>query len=141
MILRHITSAFFGSILFFTILTFGQNVIPTTIFMGVDYWERSHSYITGEIVGYKIRDCTIVKGSFVGWEKEGSDPWHEVPFEFIEDTTPDSSAPFNFERQSFRLWRWHTAPRHGKLVKMTMQHNCGGKVRTTSNGPFKFERG
>ncbi len=134
---HHVISAFFGSLLCIIFVNVVVSFIPITLFMSVERWESTRSHITAEIIGYKIRDCQIVRGSYVGWVYSG-EAWREIPFEFINDTSPDSSGPATIDRQSFGLWRWHTQPRNGKEVKMTMQHNCDGSIQTTSIGPFKY---
>jgi hypothetical protein len=134
--MKHLTSAFLGSLLFFFLLNIFDTFAPVTVMMSVKQWDGTRSSITAEVVGFKVRDCAVVKGSAVGWVK-GSE-WHEVPFRFVDDDTPDSSKPATFEKQSFGLWRWKTRPIDGKLVKMTIQHECNGIVRTTTAGPFRY---
>jgi hypothetical protein len=136
MIMKHLTSAFLGSMLFLVLLTVFDTFTPVTTFMQVREWRSDRSSITADVVGFKIRDCDVVPGSSVGWVK-GSE-WYEVPFEFVDDDTPDSSKPATSAKQSFGLWRWVTRPVDGKLVKMTIQHKCDGVVRTTTAGPFGY---
>lgn len=135
---RNLISAVFGWALFFVVLQLCQAFIPVVVFMQVERWERSRSNIAAEIVGYKLLDCQVVKDSFVGWVNDG-DLWREEGFKFIADTTPNNSKPATFERQSFGVWQWSTQPRNGKLIKMTVQHNCDGRIRTTTVGPFEYQ--
>lgn len=137
---RNIITALLGWFLFFSMLNVFMVFLPVTVFMKVTQWDRNKTTIRGEIEGYKVRDCAVVKNSFVGWAFI-SDKWHEVPFTFVNDVSPNSSKPRGFfEKQSFGFWQWSTAPRYGKKIKMTMQHQCDGTIRTTEIGPFTYER-
>jgi hypothetical protein len=134
---HHVISAFFGSLLCIIFVNVVVSFIPITFLMSVNEWKSTRSHITAEVMGYKVRDCQVVKGSFVGWVYSG-EAWREIPFEFVNDSSPNSSKPATFDKQSFGSWRWHTQPRDGKSVKMTMQHSCNGAIQTTSIGPFEY---
>lgn len=138
MIKHNIITAFFGSLLCVIFVSIFTSFVPVTVFMKAERWESTRSNITAEVIGYKIRDCLVVRGSYVGWVYSGN-VWREIPFEFVNDETPNSSKPSTMDRQSFGLWQWGTQPRDGKLVKMTMQHNCNGSIQTTSIGPFEYQ--
>lgn len=133
---RNMFTAAAGWTLFFIILTVFQTFVPVAAFMSAKGFTADETSITSRIVGYKWRSCDPVPGSFVGWVKD--EEWREVGFNFPNDLTPDSSKPATFERQSFGLWRWEVNPAIDQTVKMTMQHNCNGTIRTSTFGPFEY---
>lgn len=135
---HQVISAFFGSLLCIVFVNVAVGFIPITFLVSVNEWVTTKNHVTAvEVAGYKVRDCQTVKGSFVGWVYF-DEMWHETPFEFVNDPSPDSSEPATFDKQSFGSWRWHTPPQIGELVKMTMQHSCKGVIQTTSIGPFEY---
>lgn len=133
---HHVISAFFGSLLCIIFVNVVVSFTPVTFLMSAVKWENTESHVTAEITGYKVRDCQVVKGSFVGWVYSDK-MWREVPFEFVKGTSPDSSKPPTLDKQSFGVWRWHTPPQ-GESVKITMQHRCANTIQTTSIGPFEY---
>lgn len=136
----HTVSAFLGSLLCVMFINVWSNLAPVNVLMEPDRWVRNHSYITAHVVGYQARDCRVVTGSFVGWvHKNGY--WQEVPFSIIDTGQSYQSVMLPYWKQSFGVWEWQTRPRGGRLVKVTMQHMCGGVVKTTTIGPFEFEVG
>ena len=88
----HVISAFFGSLLCIIFVNIVVSFIPITLFMSVQNWKGTRSYITAEVTGYKIRDCQVVRDSYVGWVYSG-ETWYEIPFEFVDDDSPNSSKP------------------------------------------------
>lgn len=87
--------------------------------------------------GHKIRGCELVAGSFVGWYLAPWG-WQEVPFEWLADTSPDSTRPRSlFERQRFGPALWREVPAAAREVRVTAQHNCGSEPPVvTVLGPY-----
>lgn len=138
---HHTIAAFFGSLLCVILVNAVVNATPVTVLMKVEAWKQ-HSEgetITASVVGFKIKDCPIVTGSWVGWVYL-NDAWREVPFRFVDDFTPEDSNPPSTDRQEFGFWEWSTPSVGGTLLKMTAQHVCNGKVKASSFGPFQYTR-
>lgn len=136
MILRHVTSATMALILITLIIHLWSIFAPVVVFMKAGKWQAEGQSVSASITGYKLKSCNVVKGSSVGWAKFNGE-WSEVPFAFIADDTPDSTRPAEFSRQSFGRWSW-TLPVTTDQVRLTMQHECDGEVRTTVIGPFVY---
>ena len=137
-LLRHLVMAIFGYVLFFGLIVKIIDFIPVTLDMNAVSWSSTRGSITADVQGRKIRNCTVQPGTFVGWALRRG-VWTEVPIDFPNDPSPDSSKPVgNFQIQSFGKWRWHTRPENGLLVKLTVEHSCDGKTRISTNGPFQY---
>jgi len=103
---------------------------PVTVSMHIEEIERNQDYVQGHVYGRKIKDCAVVKDSFVGWQKVGN-VWRETPFAFIDDPSPNSTRPDGWEIQDFGIWRWYDVLPTSSEVKMTLQHNCKGSLEVT----------
>lgn len=117
--------------------------MPVVIGMKASFVEASEpakGVHTADVYGWKIRDCSIVAGSFVGWYKILGD-WHETPLSFPDDTSPDSTRPSGLSRQSFGLFQWEKVPIGSNRVRVTLQHDCDGSVRTTVAGNWSLPKG
>jgi len=138
MIQRHLISAVTAlglvslAIHLWTILT------PVVIFMKASDWLDEGPSISAKIRGYKINNCTVVERSFVGWQRTERG-WDETPLIFIDDLTPDSTRPAEWQRQSFGRWSWGVSDKSNS-VRVTMQHDCNGDLRTTVIGPFSYSQ-
>lgn len=112
---------------------------PVVFGMNAKFVEAASGAATAKVSGWKIRDCLVVEGSFVGWYKSQG-VWHETEFSFPNDTSPDSSKPMGFARINFGLFRWDGLPESANKVRLTNQHFCGGKVFTTVSGPWELPK-
>lgn len=108
---------------------------PVTYGMRFEEVSRSGAVVEGRVLGRKIKDCAVVNGSFVGWQKVGG-IWYETPFQFISDETPDSTRPDTWALQDFGIWQWSNVLADASNLKMTLQHNCGGDL-TVTQASFK----
>lgn len=90
-----------------------------------------------DVWGFKLKDCDPYPGSYEGLARDG-DALRPVPFEFIDDKTPDSSKPVSwFGMQYFGTWAWDVAAYpETPAVQMNMAHVCGDRVVDTVLGPF-----
>lgn len=109
---------------------------PVTYGMRFEETSRAGAVVGGRVLGRKIKDCAVVKGSFVGWQKVGA-IWYETPFQFIADDTPDSTRPNGWALQDFGIWQWSNVSAGASDVKMTLQHNCSGNL-TVTQASFKI---
>lgn len=137
MILRQAIPAFLAMLLWLIIVAVFRAFFPVVIFMEPGVWKANHVTVQAKVTGYKIRDCEVVPKTFIGWVQRGNS-WTEVPLTFPDDPSPDSTAPKSYERQSFGIWRWRVDPKTANTIKVTLQHKCDGKVRTTTVGPFHY---
>lgn len=103
---------------------------PVTVGMKIEEATRVESVVQGRVFGRKIKDCAVVKGSFVGWQKI-DDIWYETRFGFVADESPDSTRPDGWEPQDFGVWQWSGVSPSATDVKMTLQHNCRGDLTVT----------
>lgn len=103
---------------------------PVTVGMTITDLTRTELYIEGEVKGRKIKDCAVVANSFVGWQKVDS-VWHETPFAFIDDPSPNSTRPDGWAVQAFDIWRWYDVSPEATDVKMSLQHDCDGRLEVT----------
>lgn len=112
-----------------------RSTTPVVIGMRAVSMDHSGTTIDVRVTGWKIRSCDVVRGSAVGWFRENK-IWHEAPFEFADDLSPDSTRPIGYLRQHFGVWRWSNIPAGARKVRLTLQHDCNGKIRTTIAGVF-----
>lgn len=136
MILRHLMAASLAMFIVLSVLQLWVIFAPVVVFMKASDWHSTRSfYISANISGYKINGCDLVKDSAVGWEKHDG-RWFETRFNFVKDLTPGSSKPTSiFQRLDFGRWRWKVS-NDKNPVRITLQHDCNGGVRTTTIGPF-----
>lgn len=114
-----------------------ESALPVTMGMSAEYVSYDGGEYTARVTGYKVKSCTVVKGSFVGWYKSGG-TWYESPISFPDDMTPNSSNPKSYAPVSFGLFRWSDLPSNASDVKMTVVHNCEGALEITTVGPWKI---
>ena len=133
---RHLASASMAAFLLYMGLHLWTAFAPVTLFFKASDWHIKESGITADLTGYKIRNCEVVRGSAVGWQQTGAG-WTETPFTFMHDSSPDSTRPAELRKQSFGTWRWTTTSLDHP-VRLTVQHECDGVVRTSIIGPFTF---
>lgn len=131
------TGAIAGSVLSLAIINGVLAFAPVTIGMRFYKFEFSEGIATGHVIGRKIKDCTVVKDSFVGWQLVG-DVWLETPFDFIDDPSPNSTRPHAWQPQDFGLWQWRDVTEGATALKMSMQHDCGGAL-TVTQAKFSIE--
>lgn len=103
---------------------------PVTVSMNIENVDRAEATVQGRVFGRKIKDCAVVKDSFVGWQMV-NDIWYETPFQFVDDPSPNSTRPDGWAVQDFGVWRWDDVAPAATDVKMTLQHNCGGRLEVT----------
>ncbi len=97
--------------------------------------------VRAHLSGLKVRACPPLEGSFVGWALT-PDGWREVGFEWVDDLSPDSPRPAGVIRQQFGPARWSGVSRAATMVRVTVQHTCGGRRPfVTVIGPFPVAPG
>jgi len=116
--------------------------VPVTAWMEATPIDFGDVWYAAEIVGYKLRDCVIVKDKslpdddgVIGWKWDGA-AWEETPLTFPGDESPGSSNPSSVSLQSFGVFKWHELEPTTKRVKATALHNCDGSLTITTVGPF-----
>jgi hypothetical protein len=120
-----------------SIVNLGWNLgVPVVALMEADFITNTGGRAEARVTGLKVRKCHLVRGSTVGWYESPKDVWHETPFEYLNDLTPDSSRAAGWFRQSFGIWSWTELPLDSRSVRVTVQHECGGNIRTTIAGTF-----
>ena len=116
-----------------------ERALPVTMMMDA----VPVSYVSGDytvrVTGYKVKECLTIPGTFVGWYKDGG-IWHEAPFSFPNDLTPNDAKPKSYSPVSFGLFKWDGVPASADTVKMTVVHNCDGHPEMTTVGPWPIER-
>ena len=130
------TGAAIGAVAFLGITQLADAVSPVTIGMRIHDTSQVHETFQGNVFGYKIKDCAVVKDSFVGWQRvEGI--WTETPFSFIDDPTPNSTRPKIWGQQDFGGWQWRDLADGATDVKLSLMHNCDGSL-TVTQATFKI---
>ena len=114
--------------------------LPVVAGMEAEYVEVRPDRVDARVTGIKLRGCSLVAGSAVGWYEGPTDVWNETPFEYIDDMHPESSRPSGLFRQNFGIWSWRKLPAHYQSLRTTVQHDCNGDVRTTISGTFNAPR-
>lgn len=110
--------------------------VPVVGFMKASYISAEGGVVTARVTGVKIRGCDYIKGSSIGWYKGPFGVWHETDFTYVGDLSPDSNRASGWFRQNFGLWQWSGIPSEYQKLRVTTQHDCGGKIRTTIAGTF-----
>lgn len=114
-----------------------ESALPVTMGMDAQLVSYDAGEYTVRVTGYKVKSCTVVPGTFVGWYRSGG-TWYEAPISFPDDMTPNSSNPKGYDPVSFGLFRWSDLPSDASDVKMTVVHNCDGALEITTVGPWKI---
>lgn len=127
-----------GTVLALVSMNFIEDYLPVTALMRADPVELTETEYTARVSGYKIKGCPVVKDSFIGWQKSDAG-WFETGISFPDDPSPNSSNPASYEQLNFGLFKWHGLKIGSEKVRVTVMHNCGGKVVITTVGPFDIE--
>lgn len=107
-----------------------EPMLPVVATMDLQNVTRSAGVVSGDVTGRKIKQCTVVGGSFLGWQKLHG-VWSEVPFAFVDDPSPNSTRPNSWARQSFDIWQWSGVSDEAQAVKLSLLHNCDGRLQIT----------
>jgi len=113
-----------------------ERALPVTLGMQAVPVAYDGETFTARVEGYKVKNCFVVAGSFIGWQKIGR-VWSETAISFPDDQSPNSSNPGQWEKQSFGLFKWQIDPRASE-VKVTLTHRCGDGLSITTVGPFEI---
>lgn len=130
----------------FSVLLFAFKAnAPVVLFMKAEAYSRTDHAITVKVSGFKVRKCSLVKDSFVGWYGDTDGLWTEASgaVEFPNDSSKNNSRPAGlFERQNFGLFKLNGVPRHAKTIRVTANHICDGDEapRVTVVGPWEVGR-
>lgn len=108
-----------------------ESALPVVARMEAVTEERVSEAYVARVQGYKIKDCLVVGGSFVGWQLVNS-TWTETPFAFVDDATPNDSKPRAFDKQDFGVWKWSDVDPDAEEVRLSLQHNCNGHLTITT---------
>ncbi|TCD15137.1 hypothetical protein [Oricola cellulosilytica] len=139
--IRMLAGPAIGFLIAFAAVSAWQTTMPVTVLMRPHAWSLAGGAATATVAGYKLRDCSVVADSFVGFARTGGVWQEDVPFDFPGDRSPNSSKPSALQKQSFGKWRWNLAAYPGATyVKMTMQHLCGDDVRLSVFGPWELPK-
>lgn len=126
----------------FSVLLFAFKAnAPVVLFMEAKAYSRTDQAITVKVSGFKVRKCSLVKDSFVGWYRDSNDLWTEASgvVEFPNDSSKNNSRPAGlFERQNFGLFKLNGVPKYSKTIRVTANHICDGDEapRVTVVGPW-----
>lgn len=126
----------------FSVLLFAFKAnAPVVIFMEAKAYSRTDQAITVRVSGFKVRKCSLVKDSFVGWYRDSDGLWTEASgvVEFPNDSSKNNSRPAGlFERQNFGLFKLNGVPKYSKTIRVTANHICDGDEapRVTVVGPW-----
>lgn len=115
-----------------------ETALPVTMGMQAEYVSTEGRDYTVRVTGYKVKSCTVVPGTSVGWYKSGG-MWKETGLLFPDDKSPNSSAPKSYDPVSFGLFQWADVPDAATHVKMTVVHNCDGHLEITTVGPWEIK--
>ena len=144
---REIVGIALGLLMFGGVLALYQWAFPVTAFMSGLPVERNRTDVTLRVTGYKIRDCKLVSGSFVGWYINENGEWQEASgaVEFPKDASPENSRPSSwFSKQNFGLFKLNGISPQTELVRVTLRHICDGDDVVTLAGdetmPEEFKK-
>lgn len=127
----NIPGALTGTTIALVVAGIVESALPVVAGMSAVTESRVQNTYSARVQGYKIKDCLVVGGSFVGWQKVSS-TWLETPFAFVDDATPNDSKPRAFDKQDFGVWRWDDIQEDAEQVRLSMQHNCDGHLTITT---------
>ena len=108
--------------------------IPVIVFDAAGTWNITDSSVEATITGYKIRDCSYIKDSAVGYA-EYDYIWNHVHFEFLLDKEGRISRPIG--HHSFGSWKWQDEINGVPTrVMATVKYLCDTSIVNTTFGPF-----
>lgn len=119
-----------GTVLAAMAISAVERVLPVVARMSAAETEIKGNDFLAHVTGYKIKDCSVVKDSFVGWQYDGN-IWLETPFEFVADATPNDSKPDSWQPQDFGVWKWYGVSDDTEKVRLSLLHNCDGRLTIT----------
>ena len=140
---NELIGAVVGFLLFLVLHALYQVHVPVATFVDASVVHRAKGSVTLSVSGYKIHDCKLVGGSFVGWYINQAGEWAEArgPVQFPDDASIDSTRPASiFTRQHFGLLRITGIPPYTVMVRITVNHLCDGdeQPRLTTMGPWRI---
>lgn len=105
-----------------------QYNVPVVVFMEAKNWIITDDSISAEIDGYKIRDCTFINGSEVGYIIN-ENKITETKFRFLETDNKigDSKPTSKLYKISFNRWEWeknYYGNNKNVQVMITVKHSC-----------------
>ena len=127
---------FSGAFLISLFLVAWEAFAPVTMFMKSENATRYNGTFEADVWGFKVKNCTVVRGSVIGWYRENGVWVDGANFVFLEDTTPDSSHPVG--RNSLGRWQWSKLPPDADAVRITLNHNCLFGIRVTTVGGWRI---
>jgi hypothetical protein len=132
---RHVFMFALAGLVFTVLSVIYRQAIPVVAFMHADQWQISQGHVSAHVEGYKLRRCTRIAGSEVGYVRTNGQAWIETRFAYLADETPDNSKPRGW--YSFGRWQWSDQGAPPSHVMMTIKHDCSGKISSTTIGPFR----
>ncbi len=135
---RHVFMFALAGLVFAVLSMIWRQAVPVVAFMHADDWQVTEGRVSAHVEGYKLRKCTRIAGSEVGYVRADGDAWIETRFAYLADDTPENSKPRGW--YSFGRWQWNDQGRPPSHVMMTIQHDCDGKLLSTTIGPFRVDR-
>lgn len=134
-VIQIVVGAFVGILMIYTYYA----TVPVVAFMRAENWSISEEAISADVSGYKVRDCTFINGSEVGYLTK-SGVITQVPFHFEKDSKESKPSSHKF-RIAFDRWVWDDQPDeedYDVTVMATVKHDCDGDIVQTTVGPFKI---
>lgn len=114
-----------------------EGLLPVVAFMDAEPVSYVDGDYTAHVRGQKIRDCIFVGDTIAGWYRSDG-LWVEAASFSFPDDPALNSRPSGIFDQDFGLWRWHDLPPDATEVRFTVVHNCDGKPKLTTVGPFEI---
>ncbi|WP_147127828.1 hypothetical protein [Shimia ponticola] len=139
MITSHAFTVLAAGLAAYAVVDVAESLVPVVWRMKAEAVSYEAGTYTARVSGYKLKDCLVVPGSFIGWYRDAAE-WREVPIAFPDDASPDSSNPAGWSPQSFGLFEWSDVPEAARKVKATLVHNCDGHLTVTTVGPFRLDK-
>ena len=135
--MRHVFMFAMAGLMFTVLSMIYRQAVPVVALMRADQWQISQGHVSAHVEGYKLRKCTRIAGSEVGYVRTDGAAWEETRFAYLADDTPDNSKPRGW--YSFGRWQWSDQGEPPTHTMMTIKHDCAGKIVDTTIGPFAVQ--
>lgn len=117
-----------------------EKMMPVVAYMAADSGVAIDGMFTAHVTGRKIRECFPIAGTQAGWYRVDG-IWYEADgFSFVNDPS-FTSRPAQPALQDFGVWQWAGLPDGADRVKTTIMHDCDGRLKLTTVGPFNVVEG
>ena len=117
-----------------------EKMMPVVAYMAADSGSIAADTFTAHVTGRKIRECVAIAGTHAGWYRQDG-VWYEAHgLSFVDDPS-FNSRPAQSSMQDFGVWRWSGIPVDADRVKATIVHDCDGRLKLTTIGPFDVVEG